>query len=81
MVNLNEMSELEIYQALTGIESQGFKPKILHSEGNKIPFDEVLNHFKGVDFSEFDTLLDARKDSDLESVLKAGAREGRVTPS
>ena len=68
MVNLNEMSELEIYQALTGIESQGFKPKILHGEGNKIPFDEVLKYFKGVDFSEFDALLDARKDSDLESV-------------
>ncbi|MBR2909937.1 MAG: hypothetical protein IKC11_06335 [Clostridia bacterium] len=68
MVNLSNMTEREIYQALTGIESQGFKPKILHSEGNKIAFDDVLEYFKGADFDEFFSLLDQRKDSDTESI-------------
>ena len=68
MVNLNEMSEQQIYQALTGIVTDGFKPKIMHAEGNKIPFDDVLRFYKGTDFTEFFNLLYNRRDVDSESV-------------
>ena len=70
MLNLNNMTEQEIYFALTGVEDMGFKPKIIPAEGNKVGFDEVLEFYKGANFDEFFTLLSEHKDSDVESVKK-----------